>query len=343
MGGGVFKLRARRHVSHFQRTRNATGRDPDHRHAHGGEPTRIVVDGIDETALIGTSVAEARDHFADAHDQLREFLMREPRGHDDMFGAVPVETDDADLGVFFMDTDGYLDMCGHALIGVVTALSESGRIERQSSLTVETPAGLVDAALEWDGDRVTSVTFENVSSYQCDTVRVDFGGYTVRADVVYAGNRFALVDAAAIGGSFDETPISAFVDAGLDLRASVNEASPRNPMTGEAMTVDGVEFYEDGGHRSVVVFADGSVDRSPCGTGTCAKMTYLHHLGALDVDEAYLSEGPIGTTFEGRLLDATERDGVWVTRPEITGSAHVTGEHTFYRRPTDDLAGFTVR
>ncbi|MFC4551300.1 MULTISPECIES: proline racemase family protein [Halorussus] len=316
-----------------------------------GEPTRIVTDGLDRSAFAGGTVADQRDAFADSLDWVREFLMKEPRGHDDMFGAVLAEPrhEKADVGAFFMDSGGYLDMCGHGTIGLVTALVELGEVEPRSPIYLETPAGLVETHPEVEDGIVTSVALRNVESFVYDrtTVTVDgpAGPTAIPVDVVYAGNFFALVDGDELGIAVDTANTDRFVEYGLRIRERVNdELDVVDPFTGEADSVSIAEFYQSTAEadRNVVVFGEGSVDRSPCGTGTCAKMTLLHEKDRLDVGEPYLHESIIGTRFEGRLVDARDRRGTTVVTPEVSGSARIIGKHTFIKQPHDSLDGFSV-
>lgn len=317
----------------------------------GGEPTRLITNGLDRSKFEGGSVADQRDAFAETHDWVRELLMKEPRGHDDMFGAVrvPSEAEDADLGLFFMDNDGYLDMCGHGTIGVVTALIELGELESDSPLCVETPAGVVSARPTIEDGHVESVAVQNVRSFVYGettvTVETRDRNRAIDVDIVYAGNFFAMVDADDVGLSVDVTDATEFVDFGLKIREVVNDALDiTHPITGESDSISITEFYRSGqdADRNVVVFGDGSIDRSPCGTGTCAKMTLLHDKGQLAVGKDYVHESVIGSRFTGRLCDVAERDGVTVTTPEVTGSAHITGQHVFVNRPNDSRSSFSV-
>lgn len=317
-----------------------------------GEPTRIITSGLPRGTFRGGSVADQRDAFAAELDHIRELLMKEPRGHDDMFGAVVVEpqAEDADIGLFFMDNDGYLDMCGHATMGVVTALIETGQLESHSEIRIETPAGIVLARPEIDSDgRVTKVGVQNVTSYVIDHVEVSvtLGGRTITipADIVYAGNIFALVPAAEVGMEINTDNTETFIDYGLAIRRAINQhVDLIDPVEEESVTVDITEFYQRGeeADKNIVVFADGSVDRSPCGTGTCAKMTSLHQSGDLEISEPYLHDSVIDTRFEGQLRDYEERNGTRVTTPEVTGSAYIVGTHTFLLDPADPLTGFSV-
>lgn len=314
-----------------------------------GEPTRILLDGVDHAGLSGESVTAKRDSFADTYDWVRELLMCEPRGHKNMFGAVPVESGDptADLGVFFMDREGFLDMCGHGTIGVVTALAELGELTATSTVRVETPAGVVEARPEYTTDGVAGVTVRNVESfvYETTTVPVPFREVPLEVAVVYAGNFFALVDSNQLSTTVDTTHTDELIEWGLEIRDAVNdELDVVHPFSSAPDEVAITEIYESGTdpHRSIVVFGDGQVDRSPCGTGTCAKMALLHETGKLDVGAPYTHESIAGTRFEGRILDANSRAGFTVVTPEITGSAHITGRHTFVQEATDPITGLRI-
>lgn len=314
-----------------------------------GEPTRILLDGVDRSTLNGDGVRAKRDSFAEQYDWVRELLMREPRGHDDMFGAVLVEPrdPDADLGAFFMDSEGYLDMCGHGTIGIVTALVELGHLAAEPVIHVETPAGVVEATPQYADGGVETVTIQNVESFVYDTVTVSvsFLESPLPVDVAYAGNYFALVDSDHLGVSVDTSRTDDLVDWGLEIRAAVNDALDiAHPLSGDAGSVSITEIYDGSNEvdRSIVVFGDGQVDRSPCGTGTCAKMALLHDAGRLGVDEPYPHESIVGTRFEGRIVDTSARNGVTLTVPTITGSARITGTHTFVKDPRDPITGLRV-
>ncbi|WP_138005217.1 proline racemase family protein [Halalkalirubrum salinum] len=313
-----------------------------------GEPTRIVVGGIDQTSLRGECVADKRDRFKTHHEDLRELLMCEPRGHDGMFGAVVVQPTipAADVGMFFMDAGGYLDMCGHGTIGAITALIETGQLHAAGQIVVETPAGLVRTRPTVSGSRVKRVAVENVDSFVLEKKTVSVSEICdVPVDIVVAGNVFALVNAASIGVALDREATTELIDLGVAIREAINNAGVIvNPLTQDPREVSIVELYEtdDGVDRNAVIFGDGQLDRSPCGTGTCAKMTLLYEHGALDVDEPYHYESLLGTRFVGRLRDVTERNGVVVTVPEVSGTAFITGKHTFFRNEDDTLGGFSL-
>lgn len=312
-----------------------------------GEPTRILTSGVNWNAR-GRSVREQQVAFEAEHDWIRRLLMQEPRGHADMFGAVPVEPAavDADLGVIWLDHEGFPDQCGHGLIGIVTAFIETGQLSPDGPVRVETPPGVVVAQPTVVDGSVERVAVENVPSFVYDTVTVDVADLgPVEVDVVYSGIYVAIVDAAALGIPVDVARLDALREHGLAIRAAVNDTLDiEHPLTGERGAVRVTEFSErvDDGYRNTVVLADGSIDRSPCGTGTCAKATLLHAEGHLDVGETFTNESIIGTQFEGRILEIERRDGRTVTVPEVSGAAHVTGEHTFYLDPSDPTRGFSL-
>lgn len=313
-----------------------------------GEPTRIVTAGIDWSG-VRDSICAYRDEFVREYDWVRELLMLEPRGHADMFGAVPVLDvgDDADVGVFFMDTKGYLDMCVHGTIGVVTALIETGQLaEKPDGIRVATPAGIVQTEPTVIDGRVASVSVENVASCLCERLTVDIDPYgAVSVDVVFAGNCFALVNAATLGLDTTDPDTGSFVAAGLAIRDAVNTAvSIKHPITGSNMEVELTELYwsANGVNRNITVFGNGMIDRSPCGTGTCAKMALLYASGELNVGETYRHESVIGTEFVGEIRDTTKTNERTLIIPSITGSAFITGTHRFRLNPTDPITGFTL-
>lgn len=302
-----------------------------------GEPTRVVTGGI--PAIPGKTMGEKKEWMARNRDDLRTALMWEPRGHADMFGAVvtaPV-SEEAEVGVLFMDGGGYLDMCGHGSIGAVTVLLETGMIPTDGDsprfVAVDTPAGVIHARADIRDGRVHSVSIRNVPSFflfRRELEVAPLGDFSV--DIAFGGNYFALVNAGKLGMSLERGNIPALVEAGLRIRAETNRAiSIVHPETGRPGMVNLVEFYDDSVSppKNVVVFGEGQVDRSPCGTGTCAKMAALHARGQLPVGEPYVYQSVTGTKFRGTILSET-RVGSWpAILPEITGGAFVTGIQQF--------------
>ena len=317
-----------------------------------GEPTRIVVGGF--PLIPGRSMAEKMAVLRARHDDLRRALMLEPRGHRDMFGCVllPPADPGADLGVVFMDGDGYLTMCGHGSIGAVTVALEMGLIERrepETLLALDTPAGLIRARARVEEGAVTAVSIENVPAFLYrEGERLDVPGIgTVSADVAFGGNFFALVSAEELG--FDIVPERTrdLVDAGMRILARAREAIPvRHPTLDHVRSIDLVEIHgrgPTGSHRNIVVFGQGQFDRSPCGTGTCARMAALYATKRLALGEEFVHESVIGTRFVGRLLRETAVGDLPAVVPEITGQAFITGFHQFVLDPADPLRnGFVV-
>lgn len=314
-----------------------------------GEPTRIVTGGI--PPLPGSSVRAKRDHFREHLDHLRTALIGEPRGHRDMYGCIliPPSGDEADWGVFFMDNGGYMDMCGHATIGVSTALVELGMVERRSPRTrirLATPAGLVESRVHVNGGRAVSAAFRNVASWadHLDTPIPVAGVGEVLADVAYGGNRFAFVDGDALGVDISLPNIEAVVDLGMRVIEAANRTLPAvNPgLPGggriNIATILGRPLDPANSWRNVHVFGPRQFDRSPGGTGTSARMAALHARGLLRLDQEVRVESVTGGLFRGRLLEAVEIQGRSEVIPEVTGSAHLTGFHQFILDPDDRLA-----
>lgn len=311
-----------------------------------GEPTRIFADGVGWHAR-GETVEEQMERFEDTHDDVRRMLMNEPRGHADMFGAVPVEpaAPDADLGVFYITPYGYGDMCGHANIGLVTAFIETGRLPADETVRLETPVDVVDVAPTTVDGRVEQVAMNNVESFVFDQVTVDvpeFGPLTV--EIVYSGIFFVMVDVSQLDLELARENVDRLSTLALRTRDAVTEAVDIvNPLTNERARVIDTQFYERGDpERSLVVYPDGSVDRSPCGTGTCAKATLLAEWGELDAGETFVNRSLLGTEFEGRVVARSTRDGVDVTLPAVAGSAYVVAKTTHVRDPDDPLTGFSI-
>jgi len=313
-----------------------------------GEPTRMLVGGL-EWRSKGESVRDQRNRFAAEYDWVRELLMEEPRGHSDMFGAIPVEpsTEDADLGLIFMDHDIFGDMCGHATIGVVTAFIETGHLDPQETVVIETPAGLVETHPETVDGQVKRVRMRNVPSFVDTQVTVDGpDGSTVPVSIVYAGDTFGVVDATDLDVRVDSESVDTLLAYARLIREQVNERVEFiHPITDQRDDVNVIEIYQgrpDGASRSFVLFGEQSIDRSPCGTGVCAKMTLQYSRGELDIGETYRQESIIGTRFEGRLVETRSEDGVKMVVPEIAGSAYIIGKNTYLVDPDDPITGFSI-
>ncbi len=301
-----------------------------------GEPCRIVTSGIPE--LVGNSVAEKRDFFKARHDHLRRFLLFEPRGHRDMFGAVITEPHhpDADIGAFFMETGGYLNMCGHATIAIVAALLKCNIIQPTEPVTqinIDTPAGLIRTRTSSVDGGVRDVTFENVPSFLYrENIALVLAEKEIPIDIAFGGSFFALVDAEKIGLGVDTANISTFIKLGMQIMEAVNaRIEISHPALTHIKTVDLVEFYQaiPGSNpvsaKNIVIFGDGQFDRSPCGTGTCAKIAALVAKGKLDLNATFVQESILGTQFTGKAISKTRVGPHDAIVSAITGNAYVCG------------------
>lgn len=313
-----------------------------------GEPTRVVIGGI--KPIPGKTMAEKREYLRAHFDHIRTALMLEPRGHNDMFGSILMEPTDpqADLGIVFMDGAGYMNMCGHGTIGAVTVALEMGLLELKepvTKVTFDTPSGLVFATAETEEGAVKSVRVENVPSFLYrEGCQIDVPGIgRIPIDIAFGGNFFALVEADHIHLRIAPENADKLVEIGMCILRQVNrEVEVNHPTKDHLRSVDLVEIHElvEGPKvhgRNVVVFGEGQVDRSPCGTGTCAKMAMLFAKGKLGLEEDFVHESIIGTTFSGRLLRQTVVGDIPAVIPEIKGQAFITGIQQFVIDPTDPL------
>ncbi len=319
-----------------------------------GMPTRVVTGGVG--TLPGTTMAERRLWLMEHHDDLRTLLMYEPRGHGAMSGAIlqPPTRDDADVGVVYIEVSGCLPMCGHGTIGVATVLVETGMVtvtEPVTTIRLDTPAGLVVAEVAVSDGAATAVTIRNVASFSLALdAHVDVEGLgKVRYDLAYGGNFYAMVELAEIGLLFDRAEKSRLLKAGLSIMAAINATDapvhPTDPRIHDCHHVALLAPGSDARHsRHAMVIHPGWFDRSPCGTGTSARMAQLHARGELPLDTDFVNESFIGSTFTGRLIEETTlRDGTPAVVPTITGRAWVTGTAQYFCDPTDPFpAGFLL-
>ncbi len=319
-----------------------------------GEPLRIVTGGL--PPIPGETMLGRRRYLREHFDEIRRLLMWEPRGHQDMYGCVmtPPVSGDADLGVLFMHNEGYSTMCGHGVIGLVTVLLETGQfpmIVPETVVTLDTPAGTVRARARVSGGRVRDVTITNVASFlyaDCTVAVPGIGDLPVA--VAYGGAFYALVDSIAAGLGPAPGSLPSLVSWSAPVKAAVEGASDVvHPEHAEIRGLYGVVIawppQHPGAHRtSLTVFADGQVDRSPCGTCTSALMAALWSAGQLRLDEPFVNESLVGTRFTGRLVAATTVGPYRAAIPEVTGTAAVTGFHTFVLDPDDPIPeGFLLR
>jgi proline racemase/trans-L-3-hydroxyproline dehydratase len=264
--------------------------------------------------------------------------MYEPRGHNDMFGSIITTptVPDADLGVIFMDSGGYLNMCGHGSIGAATIAVETGMVkvtEPVTNIVLETPAGLVKANAKVENGKAKEVSIVNVPSflYKKDA-QVEFPGIgMVTFDISFGGSFFAIIKDSELKLSIKPENTNIIIEKAMKLREIINrEIKVQHPTKPYIRTVDLIEIYgkpksKDADYQNVVVFGSGQADRSPCGTGTSAKMATLYSRGELGINETFVYESIIGTKFRGRVLEETKVGDFKAVIPEMTGSAYITG------------------
>jgi proline racemase len=318
-----------------------------------GMPTRVITGGVGP--IPGSTMLERKLHFERHMDELRLLLMREPRGHGAMSGAIlqPPLLADADWGVLFIEVSGCLPMCGHGTIGVATVLVETGMVESREPETLvrlDTPAGLVEARVAVQDGRVGSVSLRNVPSFLLERDgSVDVGGRSLVYDMAFGGNFYAILPAESAGLAVDPARAGELIHRGLEVMAAINDqAPPVHPADPRIAGCKHVVFTAPGGdgrhsQRSATSIHPGWLDRSPCGTGTSAKIAALHARGELGIGEEFVNESVVGTRFSGRIVAETEVNGHPAIVPEITGRAWVTGMGQYLLDPDDPFpAGFEL-
>jgi proline racemase len=318
-----------------------------------GMPTRVVTGGVGQ--LPGATMAARRLYLMNERDSLRTLLMHEPRGHGAMSGSIlqsPTRPD-ADVGVVFIEVSGCLPMCGHGTMGTATVLVETGMVEVKEPVTVirfDTPAGIVEASVEVDGGHARSVTLRNVPSYlhlRDARVTVPRLG-ELELDLAWGGNFYAILPASSVGLTVSPAQSDELIAAGLDVMAAVNEqlrfAHPEQPGIDSCHHVV-LTGPGDGAvsGRSAVAIHPGWLDRSPCGTGTSARMAQLHARGELALDEEYVHASVLGSRFVGKLLATTRVGEFEAVVPSVRGRAWITGLASYLLDPDDPYpAGFLL-
>ncbi|WML36548.1 proline racemase [Clostridium sp. OS1-26] len=320
-----------------------------------GEPTRIVVGGVPN--IPGKTMPEKKAYLEEHLDWVRTAIMLEPRGHNDMFGSIVTQptTEEADLGIIFMDGGGYLNMCGHGSIGAATVAVETGMVpavEPVTNLTLEAPAGLVKASVKVENGKAKEVSIVNVPAflYKRD-VEVDVPGIgKVVMDISFGGSFFAIVKAENLGLEISPASAQKLIEVGMNVIKAVNEQIEiQHPTLPHIKTVDLCEIYgpaksADATMQNAVVFGQGQLDRSPCGTGTSAKMATLYAKGQLKMKEDFIYESIIQTKFKGRVLEETKVGDYDAIIPEVTGAAYITGHNQFFIDPEDPVKyGFILK
>jgi len=320
-----------------------------------GEPLRIIVDGFPE--LPGDSILAKRRYCKEHYDHFRTATMWEPRGHADMYGCIitPAVTPQAHFGVLFLHNEGYSTMCGHGIIAVVTAILETGMLPKnhpQTTLRIDTPAGLVTAYARISQDRVESVYFHNVPSYVAalDQIVTVPGIGPVTYDLAFGGAFYAFVNSADVGLSCTPEDFRALIEKGGAIKQAVAASKAmEHPFEKDLNFLYGVIFIGDpvsptAHSRNVCVFAEGEVDRSPTGTGVSARMAIHHARGQLKKGESMIIESIIGSRFSASVAETTTFGPYEAVIPEVEGRAFLTGKHQFILDPKDPLRnGFILR
>ncbi len=319
----------------------------------GGEPLRIITGGI--PPLKGNTILERRAYFREHLDHIRRVLMYEPRGHHGMYGCVitPPVSADADFGVLFMHNEGFSTMCGHGIIAVVTVAIETGYLqvsEPNPRIVIDSPAGKIIAYATVEGTEVKSVAFENVPSFVfASDVPIALQGREFTVDIAFGGAFYAIVQAKDLGVKVEIEQLPALQKWGRAIKTQIEgELLVQHPLESELAGIYGVIISDepkkpDSHLRNVTVFAEEQIDRSPCGTGTCARMAALYHRQQLQVGQRFVHEGIVNSQFVGHVLATTTVGDFQAIIPKIEGSAFISGLHQFVVDPSDPLAdGFLL-
>ena len=318
-----------------------------------GNPVRLVAGGA--PLLRGASMAERRLDFLERFDWIRTGLCFEPRGHDMMSGGFlyPPCEPDSDAAILFIETSGCLPMCGHGTIGMITFGLENGLItpREPGKLKVEVPAGTIHIEYEKDGAKVTAVRIRNVPAYlAAEGIQIDVPGFgPLTLDVAYGGNYYAIIEPQGAYTGLDDLGASKLVELSRTIRELVREKfEPVHPLEPSIRGVSHVLWAdkpsaEDADGRNAVFYGERAIDRSPCGTGTSARLAHLAAKGRLKVGDRFVHESYIRSRFIGRVEEATELGGQAAIVPSIQGSAVSTGYNTIWiDRENPFWAGFTV-
>jgi len=333
-----------------------------------GEPARLIVGGLPE--IQGKTTNDKRLYLSENLDDIRLLVTQEPRGHQDMFASILVEpeSEEAAFGLVYMDARRYPYLCGHATIAAVSAMIELGLLDSQlpeTPVMVDTPSGpwqTVAQVRENTNDDGRRYIVEEVAiqpeisfAYLLDQP-LDVPGFgRIMVDVSFTGGFFVMVSADQIDLAL--TPENAAELSALGMKiidAGNQQLQVQHPQRPYVNTIDVVEFFDPSRHsekygKNFVVLGEGHIDRSPCGTGTCAKLALLHKRGQLDVGETFINEGLLGTTFDARIVKELEIEDPNTNRrlpaivPEVRGTAHITGMHKFVLTPEDPFQeGFLI-
>jgi proline racemase len=313
----------------------------------GGNPTRTLISGLPK--LVGKTMSEKMLYMKKEYDWIRKLLMNEPRGHDVMSGALLTDPchPEADIGVIYIETGGYLPMCGHDTIGVCTALVESGLIPIEdpiTSLKLDTPAGLVEVDIFVENGKAKEVSFCNIPAFLLKSISVDVEEFgQVGVDIAYGGNFYGIIDAKSVGLELTPDNASHIIEKAINIRNTINEkfeiVHPQHPFI---RGLTHIEFFTEPTHeeadvKNTVVVPPGGIDRSPCGTGTSAKLAVLYANREISIGEEFVHESIVGSLFRGHILGTTDVEGAEAVVTKIVGSAWLMGMHKFFYNEEDLL------
>lgn len=321
----------------------------------GGEPFRVITGGL--PPLPGQTILEYRRYAKEQLDHLRTALMWEPRGHADMYGCIltPPVSPTADFGILFTHNEGYSTMCGHGIIAITKVVLETGMLPMhapETTVRIDTPAGLVTAYARVAAGQVQSVYFHNVPAFVVELdALVDVPGLGwVRYDLAFGGAFYAYVQAADVGVECTPAHLRALIETGMAIkRAVMAQRAIRHPLAADLGFLYGTIFIgpplgEQAHSRNVCIFAEGEVDRSPTGTGVSGRLAIHYARGEITTGEAITIESIIGSRFSGRVVQVTSFGPYRAIIPEVEGTAYITGRHEFLLDPSDPLCtGFLLR
>ena len=320
-----------------------------------GNPVRLIVEGA--PVLKGTNMSEKRQFFLNNFDWIRKGLMFEPRGHDMMSGAIiyPPDNKENDFSILYIETSGCLPMCGHGTIGAVTIAIEEKVIVPKNigKLSIETPAGLIKVKYEIDGDNVKSVELINVDSF---LAAENYSIYSenlgdIYFDVAYGGNYYAIIEPQKNFSGIENYTAGNIIRFSQEIREKIKNKYPNVFIHPEDSTINGVSHLLwtgktldiNSSSRNAVFYGDKAIDRSPCGTGTSARMAQLFHKGKLQIGEEFIHESYIGSKFIGKIEKKSKVGGFNAISPSVQGWAKVYGYNTIVIDDNDPYAyGFQV-
>ncbi|MBL6995895.1 proline racemase family protein [Desulfobacula sp.] len=320
-----------------------------------GETTRLVVNGLGD--IKGQTMMDKLDWFKSRYDHIRCLLTKEPRGSKEILAAVLTEnvTKNAKFGLIYMDAKRYPYLCGHATIGAIVTLARTGFLslsQGENFVLVDTPSGPMEARVFVHGDKLNSVAINMVPSFVYNTgQKIEVQGFgTVKVDLVCTGGFFAMVDSTQIPMEPVLENKAFLTDLGMKIIDAANEQlKVSHPVRPDVRTIDVTEFYDskyDKGKafgKGMVIYGESHVDRSPCGTGTAAKMTLLHHYGKIKMNQKYINYSPLGTSFDAMIVKKEKIGSIDGFIVQIKGMAYLTGVHHFIIEDDDPFQkGFII-